>query len=350
MADSKVWFITGCSKGFGRIWAEAALERGDKVAATARDASTLDAAGREVRRRRAGAGARRPGHDADFAAVQQAHEKFGRLDVVVNNAGYGLFGAVEEVSEEQARDQIETNLFGALWVTQAALPIMREQGSGHIIQVSSIGGVTAFPGVGLYHASKWALEAFSQSLRRRSPTSASRSRWSSRRASRPTGAARRRPRRADARLRGDARSNAETRRGAADAGDPEATGPAILKLVDAEEPPLRCFFGANAFDIVRPDYESRIANWEEWDWLAKEAHGEASPRPARSQLSAASAGNCERIGGAASRSRPPAPRRLPPSPLCWDGPGRRVRPGSAVRPSGSRSTCRRRDRRSPRTS
>ena len=94
----------------------------------------------------------------------QAHEHFGRLDVVVNNAGYGLFGTIEEVTEEQARAQIETNLFGALWVTKAALPILREQGSGHIIQVSSIGGVNAFPMLGLYHASKWGLEGFSQSL------------------------------------------------------------------------------------------------------------------------------------------------------------------------------------------
>ena len=102
--------------------------------------------------------------DADFAAVKQAHDHFGRLDVVVNNAGYGQFGFVEELSEAEARDQIETNVFGALWVTQAALPYLREQRSGHIIQVSSIGGITAFQNVGIYHASKWALEGFSQSL------------------------------------------------------------------------------------------------------------------------------------------------------------------------------------------
>ena len=102
--------------------------------------------------------------DADFAAVKQAHDHFGRLDVVVNNAGYGQFGFIEELSEADARDQIETNVFGALWVTQAALPYLRAQRSGHIIQVSSIGGITAFQNVGIYHASKWALEGFSQSL------------------------------------------------------------------------------------------------------------------------------------------------------------------------------------------
>ena len=96
--------------------------------------------------------------------VQKAHDHFGRLDVVINNAGYGQFGAIEEISEQAARDQLETNLFDALWVTQAALPYLRQQGSGHIIQVSSIGGVNAFANIGLYNASKWALEGLSQAL------------------------------------------------------------------------------------------------------------------------------------------------------------------------------------------
>ena len=154
---SKVWFITGTSKGFGRIWAEAALERGDRVVATARNASTLtdlvERYGDNVLALKLDV----TDKPAVEAAIARAHEHFGRLDVVVNNAGYGLFGMVEEVSEADARAQLETNLFGALWVTQAALPIMREQRSGHIIQVSSIGGVNAFPMVGLYHASKWGL-------------------------------------------------------------------------------------------------------------------------------------------------------------------------------------------------
>src|SRR5246127_3821164 len=161
---SKVWFITGTSKGFGRIWAEAALARGDRVAATARDVKTLGPLVQRYGDRVAAISLDVTEKPAVHAAVSEAHERFGRLDVVINNAGYGLFGAIEEVSEAEARAQIETNLFGALWVTQAALPVMRAQGSGHIIQVSSIGGVNAFPTIGLYHASKWGLEGFSQAL------------------------------------------------------------------------------------------------------------------------------------------------------------------------------------------
>ena len=161
---SKVWFITGTSKGFGRIWAEAALARGDRVAATARDVKTLAPLVERYGELVAAIKLDVTDKAAVDAAIAQAHDRFGRLDVVVNNAGYGLFGAVEEVSEAEARAQIETNLFGALWVTQAALPYMRAQRAGHIIQVSSIGGVNAFPTVGLYHASKWGLEGFSQSL------------------------------------------------------------------------------------------------------------------------------------------------------------------------------------------
>jgi NAD(P)-dependent dehydrogenase (short-subunit alcohol dehydrogenase family) len=102
--------------------------------------------------------------EAGIAAVAQAHERFGRLDIVVNNAGYGQFGMIEEISEEEARAQFETNVFGALWITQAALPYLRAQGAGHILQVSSIGGISAFPNIGIYNASKWALEGFSQAL------------------------------------------------------------------------------------------------------------------------------------------------------------------------------------------
>ena len=160
----KTWFITGTSRGFGREWAIAALDRGDRVAATARDVSSL----KDLVERYGDAvlpiALNVDDREADFAAVALAYKTFGALDVVVNNAGYGQFGMFEELTEAELRAQIETNVFGAMWVTQAALPIMREQGSGHIIQVSSVGGVNAFANLSAYHASKWALEGFSQAL------------------------------------------------------------------------------------------------------------------------------------------------------------------------------------------
>src|SRR5215831_3949517 len=131
----KTWFITGTSRGFGREWAIAALDRGDQVAATARDLASLDDLAAKYGNAIVPIRLDVIDREADFAAVRQAHERFGRLDVVVNNAGYGQFGMVEEISEAEIRAQLETNLLGALWVTQAALPYLREQGSGHILQV-----------------------------------------------------------------------------------------------------------------------------------------------------------------------------------------------------------------------
>src|SRR6202035_966762 len=160
----KTWFITGTSRGFGREWAIAALDRGDEVAATARDIAGLDDLvakyGKAILPIRLDVTDR----DADFAAVKLAHDYFGRLDVIVNNAGYGQFGMVEEISAAEIRAQLETNLLGALRVTQAVLPHLRDQRHGHIVQVSSIGGISAFMNTGAYHASKWALEGLSQSL------------------------------------------------------------------------------------------------------------------------------------------------------------------------------------------
>jgi hypothetical protein len=161
---STTWFITGASRGFGREWATAALERGDSVAATARDTATLDDLVQRFGDAVLPLQLDVTDREADIAAVHRAHDTFGRLDVVVNNAGYGLFGMVEEVSEAEVRAQFDANVFGALWITQAALPLMRAQGSGHVLQVSSVGGIVALPNLGIYNASKWALEAFSQSL------------------------------------------------------------------------------------------------------------------------------------------------------------------------------------------
>ena len=272
---SKVWFITGTSKGFGRIWAEAALERGDRVVATARNASTLTGLVERYGDNVLALKLDVTDKPAVEAAIARAHEHFGRLDVVVNNAGYGLFGMVEEVSEADARAQLETNLFGALWVTQAALPIMREQRSGHIIQVSSIGGVNAFPMVGLYHASKWGLEGMSQALAQEvagfgihvtlvEPTGFSTD-WSG-----PSSVqSEQNP--AYAEFREQVQEMRKQRLGTP--GDPEATGPAILQVVDADEPPLRVFFGVGLLDQIKGEYGQRIENWERWDDVAVAAHG-----------------------------------------------------------------------------
>ena len=271
--STRTWFITGASRGFGREWAVGALERGEHVAATARDTTSLDDLVERFGDLLLPLQLDVDDRAAVFAAVAAAHERFGRLDVVVNNAGYGQFGAVEELSEAEARDQIETNLFGALWVTQAVLPILRAQGSGHVLQVSSIGGVTAFPNVGIYHASKWALEGISQTLAQEvapfgikvtiiEPAGYSTD-WggSSARHADPIPA-----------YDGVREANAR-RRGAMVPGDPTATWDAVLKVVDAENPPLRIFFGDGPLAVATRDYESRLATWREWEPVSIAAHG-----------------------------------------------------------------------------
>ena len=275
---SKVWFITGSSKGFGKVWAEAALARGDLVAATARDPGTLADLVGKYGDRVAALKLDVTDKAAVGAAIAGTHERFGRLDVVVNNAGYGQFGAIEEISEEEARAQMETNVFGALWVTQAALPIMRAQKSGHIVQVSSIGGVHAFPNLGMYHASKWALEGFSQALslevaELRHPGDAGRAGALFDRLGRSLGQARH----PDPRLRRGARQDGAARANTC-FGDPEASGAAMLALVDAAEPPLRVFFGDLGLPMIRQEYANRLAMWEEWDFIADMAQGERKNR------------------------------------------------------------------------
>ncbi len=276
----KVWFITGTSRGFGLEWATAALERGDKVVATARKLDPLKALADKFPESLFPLELDVTNKEAVTSAVDQGYEHFGQLDVVVNNAGYGLFGMVEEVSEAQARAQLETNFFGALWVTQAALPHLRAQKSGHIIQVSSIGGITAFPFVGLYHASKWALEGLSQSLAQEvrgfgihvtlvEPAGFSTD-WSGSSASHAE------PLPAYDALKKDV---AEQRKKRWQPGDPSATRAAILKIVDAEKPPLRVFFGEAPLAMAKADYASRLALWEEWNAVAIEAQGSQKAKP-----------------------------------------------------------------------
>ena len=268
MATNKVWFITGASRGFGRLWTEAALRRGDRVAATVRDTSVLDdllaTHGDTLMPIRLDVTQRNDVLDA----VNDAAERFGRLDVVVNNAGYGHFGAVEELSEHDIRAQMETNFFGALWVLQAALPLMRAQGNGHLITVTSEGGVRAFPGIGAYHASKWAMEGLTQSMAQEvrdlgitvtnvepGPYATG---WLE------VGSRRSTPLEAYDRMR-ETRPEFEV-------GDPAATVAALFTVVDADEPPFRIFFG-RSFEDVRAQYAAQIAEWQRWQTTALAAFG-----------------------------------------------------------------------------
>ncbi|MFG2908784.1 SDR family NAD(P)-dependent oxidoreductase [Kitasatospora sp. NPDC048286] len=273
---SKVWFVTGSSRGLGRAFVEAALSRGDKVAATARDTSRLAdlvaAHGDAVLPLPLDVADR----DAVHRAVQRAHRHFGRLDVLVNNAGYGLSGAVEELSEEQLRDQLDTNLFGPLRVVQAALPLLRAQGSGHIVQISSVAGVAAFPLGGGYCASKWALEGLSETLAQEvagfgvkvtvvEPGSYATDAVAS-------------AVRAESDPHYDGLRAAFAAHAASlDVGDPAAAGRALLRLVDAERPPLRVFFGTQGQPMLQQVYADRLAGWAEWAELSVEAHGPAAP-------------------------------------------------------------------------
>ncbi|SEB59534.1 SDR family oxidoreductase [Streptomyces melanosporofaciens] len=276
---SKTWFITGAGRGFGREFATAALGRGDRVAATARNTEALkdlvDAYGDAIIplsldvTDRAGVG----------TAVTTAHERLGRLDVVVNNAGYGLFGAIEEITEQQLRDQLEVNLFGVFHVTQAVVPILREQGSGHIVQISTVGGIAAFPTLGGYHASKWALEGLSESLAQEvAPFGVSvtliepggfSTDWAG------NSAVRAEPQPQYDALRA---AFAEQQRNtpAEFTGDPIAAGPALLKVVDAEEPPLRVLFGLMPTQVVPGIYQQRLETWKTWEPVSLEANGHAS--------------------------------------------------------------------------
>jgi len=260
----KVWLITGVSRGFGRTWAEAALERGDRVAGTARDLAGIEDLGKRFGDAFLALELDVDDRTADRDAVIAAHSHFERLDVVVNNAGYGHFGFVEELTEEEARRQMETNFFGALWVSQAAIPLMREQGSGHIVQVSSIAGLTSFPGLGVYNASKWALEGLSEAMHlelKKFGIAVT--------LIEPGGYA--------TDWAGDSAAHSEpievyesfreARKEAWSTELPEAadTVDALMAVVDSDDPPLRLLLSSMAYEAAQGTYTRRVAEWESWE-------------------------------------------------------------------------------------
>jgi NAD(P)-dependent dehydrogenase (short-subunit alcohol dehydrogenase family) len=275
--SNRTWFITGASRGFGRSFAQAALAAGDRVAATARDTSSLQDLVADHGDALLPVELDVTDRDAAFAAVRSAHDHFGRLDVVVNNAGYGVSGAVEELSEEQARRQFEVNLFGALWVTQAALPILREQRSGWIVQVSSIGGLAAFPLTGIYHASKWALEGLSETLRQEVEPfgikvlmvepSGFRTDWagSSMDRAEPIGAYEQIDQIAQRRASQQEENNGSQ------PGNPDLAAQALLATLNRDDPPFRLLLGNIAYDVAVDRYETRLKEFRAGEQVARGA-------------------------------------------------------------------------------
>lgn len=275
---SKVWFVTGSSRGLGRSFAEAALSRGDKVAAAARNTGSLDelvaAYGDAVLPLELDV----TDKAAAFEGVKRAREHFGRLDVIVNNAGYAQIGAIEELTEQELRDQLETNVFGAVWVIQAALPYLREQGAGHIVQLSSVAGLIAMPLGGAYQASKWSLEALNETLAQEVADFGIKVTVVE-----PAGFATRSGKNPDPLANGHM---AETNpiydglrqrlagvMGKQPAGDPAAAAQALLKIVDSDNPPLRVLFGQGFYQMLQQVYADRLKTWHDGQDLSMEAYG-----------------------------------------------------------------------------
>ncbi|MGZ3141611.1 SDR family oxidoreductase [Lentzea chajnantorensis] len=277
-APTRVWFVTGASRGLGRAFTEAALAAGDRVVGAARDIAPLaDLATRHPDRLLA-LDLDVTDRSAVFAVVDRAVAHFGRLDVVVNNAGALFAGMVEEFTEEEARAQLDVNFFGALWVSQAVLPHLRRQGSGHVLQVSSIGALSGFPSTGLYSASKFALEGMSEALAAEAarfgvkvtivqPGGYWTDLYTSSRATTPDPAY------------DELRAELEEQwaEGSIDS-EPRLAAEAVMTLVDSDAPPLRLLLGSMVYDLAFDLSRHRMDTWAAWEQTSRAAE-KAVPAP-----------------------------------------------------------------------
>jgi NAD(P)-dependent dehydrogenase (short-subunit alcohol dehydrogenase family) len=263
-----VWFVTGCSSGLGRALAAAVLDRGWRAVVTARRPGTLSdlITGAEDRALALALDVTDP--DEVTTAVEQAEAAFGRIDVLVNNAGYGYLAAVEEGEDREVRALFDTNVFGLIDLTRAVLPGMRARRSGHVVNVSSLGGLAAFGATGYYHATKFAVEGISESLAAEvAPLgigvtivepAAFRTNWSG-----PS-------MRHSATHIDDYVDTAGARRAATTAtfgrqpGDPERAAEAVITAVGSENPPLRLLLGKAAYDVATTRLDTLRANFDAW--------------------------------------------------------------------------------------
>lgn len=268
----KIWFITGTSRGFGRVWTEAILKRGDKVAATARKLESIADFNQKYGDQVLTLELDVTNHDQVKKVVEQAHAHFGRLDIVFNNAGYSLVGTIEEASADEVRAMFDTNVYGPLAVIQAALPLLRKQGGGHILGTSSNLGHVTLPVIGYYCSSKWAFEAIHESLAEEVKAfgikvtiiepGAYATEFASQESLKFS---------AGMDLYADYKEAFFGQLTTMERGNPEATPQAIFQIADAENPPLRFFLGSHNLPWVRKAYAERMEEWENWEAVSNAA-------------------------------------------------------------------------------
>jgi NAD(P)-dependent dehydrogenase (short-subunit alcohol dehydrogenase family) len=280
--DSKIWLITGVSGGLGRALAHQVALQGDVVFGTLRRPEQVEEFDSLVHGKTFGLELDVNNHPRIEVLVSHILDQFGRIDVLVNNAGYGLFGAIEEVSMEEARAQMETNFFGALAVTQAVLPIMRRQHSGHIVQISSMAGVRASMGMGLYNASKFALEGFSEALALETESlnikvtivepGPFRTEWA--------GASSVRSKKIIEDYNETSGQLIKTINGysGTQPGDPVKGALAIIKAVSSPNPPLRLALGNVALEAIRKKLASMSQNYNEWEAVTLDTSFDQEPK------------------------------------------------------------------------
>ncbi|MCQ4087700.1 oxidoreductase [Saccharibacillus sp. JS10] len=273
MSQNKVFFITGCSTGFGRVIAEQAIQAGYRVVATARQQEAIAdlAQGHEERVLALPLDVTKP--EQIQAAVEQSIARFGSIDVLVNNAGIGYFSSVEESVEEETRKMFEINFWGLMNMTNAVLPQMRSQRSGHIINFSSIGGLTSFPALGYYHATKYAVEGISESLAQEVAPfqirvsliepSGFRTDWAGR-SSIKTASSIEEYQSFMNRFAGSDISDHES-------GDPVKAAEAVLQIVESENPPLRLLLGNDAYAAATYKFNNLLQSIEEWKEVTQNA-------------------------------------------------------------------------------
>lgn len=276
--NTRVWFITGASSGLGYEFTKKVLESGDKVVGVARNIEKLNELKYQFEGMLLPLSLDVTDRSAVFTTVETAIKHFGRLDIVINNAGNMVMGMIEEFSEDEVRSQMETNFYGAIWICQAAMPYLRTQGSGHIIQISSIGGLITGPMSGIYSASKFALEGFSEALAQEAAHFGVKvsivepgGYWTNLylKMSFTT-----QNKEYDSLREKLAQQNSTE---SVDS-DPKLAAEAIMKLVNSENPPLRLILGSLVYDLAVENAEKRISTWKEWESVSRSAeHGIPAP-------------------------------------------------------------------------